>query len=196
MFVNCTLCLPHEWMFAFIFYSILLDEEGHIKITGMWGMENLISTSLFFFCSMLRASRSLLGKSLLSKTQKPKVFQCWASLLWQLVKHMCCTAQGEHSVFLVKSCTLNWCEAFRFGCLPLWMEGCFQYDCLLQITFSELKLCSRHLERHSFAILEVLSGHPFHCCPSGIIIPNLWLSEQESLSALSSTNLNCVFPLI
>lgn len=100
MFVNCSLCLPNN--ICFLLHSILLDEEGHIKITGMWGTENLMSTIWYFFCSMFRASWSLLARSFLTKTQKPEKFEYWGSLLWQFVKHQCCTAHGEHNVFLVK----------------------------------------------------------------------------------------------
>lgn len=72
-FFNCTLCLANEWMFLFLLYSILLDEEGHIKITGMWETENFMPIRwFFFFCSILHASWYLFGKSLLTKTRSQK----------------------------------------------------------------------------------------------------------------------------
>lgn len=72
-------------------------------------------------------------------------------------------------------------------CLPTWMERCFQWNSLLQIKLSELSLHREHLERHSFATLEVVSGHPFHCCPSGIIIPNALVIWARVLTSIVFT---------
>lgn len=36
----CDYVMNVSLLFFFFFNSILLDEEGHIKITGMWGTEN------------------------------------------------------------------------------------------------------------------------------------------------------------
>lgn len=53
---------------CFLLYSILLDEEGHIKITGMRGMENLMSRNWGGFlhygpCTLVFAWKELAYKN-------------------------------------------------------------------------------------------------------------------------------------
>lgn len=94
----------------------------------------------------------------------------------------------ENIAFSWSNCALDWCEAGRFGCPPLWMEGC--------LPIWLFNPGRGWLERHPFAALEVLCSQPFHWCNLGLLFLILWLSAQEPSLALPLPNLNCMFLLI
>lgn len=170
---------------SFLLYSILLDEEGHIKITGMWEKESFMPTNWFFWNSVYCMHPGLWLEGVCLQSLEARRVECWASLSFCHLP--CCTAHGEHSIFLVKLC--SWLMWSRQVWLPATVDG----RMLLIWVFNSGR---GWLGRHPFATLEPLSSQPFHSCNLGLLFLILWLAVQESSLALLSPNLNFIYLLI
>lgn len=127
----------------------------------------------------------LVGRSLLTKTRSRKSL-CGASL--SICQPSCWTAHGEHSIFLVKLCSwLMWSR-------QIWLLATVDARMFPVWLFN---LGRGWLERHTFPTLEALSSQHFHCWNLGLLFLILWnIVAQESLLALPSPNLSCIYLLI